>query len=237
MSESDSLNVRAIRGSLTVNGHPLEIDALLNDPDYLYTVLNLGHTSILEGIQEYYEEMTRKNPDAKVKRAPVKVARLGAYAKRKSILTPDGAKNGTSIHTHPSELKEKYHGVWDVINHAGFSAEVRSNFTGPIVGGVWLMLKAIGDDPAIRQYFEEKYPKWLTCEEVMLDIAEGVTPVRLSDSNAVLHSYDVPSAALTRLTPPDYHPSYQRAPLTQLLVWEYWHVRLLTPHVHRAQCS
>ena len=188
---------------LTVNDETLPIADLLANPNKLYEILNLGRTAILEDIEVSYQHTLSRNPGAKVSKAPVRVARLGTNSQRKRILSPLGQSNGTNIHRCPNELHKKYHPLFDVINHAGFMCEVRSNFSGPGVGGIWLMLRNPEvDQKTLRSYFNERYPDLLTCEEVLPDIAEGVAPIWLVDRTDRSYTYTIPSAAITRLTPP-----------------------------------
>jgi hypothetical protein len=146
-SKDIALQVKASGRSISVNGEQLTLPL---DPEKLQTILGLGRNAIIQSILATFIETKQRHPDLTVSPPPLFVIRFGTQSQEKRIFTPKGLDNNTSIHTQIDELKEKYHPYWRAVGNAGFRPEVRSNLTGPSVGGIWLMLHKLQSNLKIR---------------------------------------------------------------------------------------
>jgi hypothetical protein len=136
---------------LTVNDATLRADVLKNSQserltvsaEELQTVLLLGRTSLLQGIEDFYEDQVNKNPGATIVRPSIWTAQLGTTAqtdgRNSKVFTEKGYANGGVIQSS-DEIQPGFHGHWNAVKEAGFLPEVRRT-SGKQDGGSWLLLR------------------------------------------------------------------------------------------------
>jgi hypothetical protein len=151
---------------LTVNGSPLRADILPNANSEkipvsavsLEAVLLLGRRSILQGIEEFYEQQVAMHPGAAIAKPSVWAAQLGTTrqtdGRNGRVFTEKGYANG-GVNTSIGEIQPRFHGHWDAVRDAGFLPEVRRTSDGQD-GGAWLLLRKPSLDEVLRHWFDKK---------------------------------------------------------------------------------
>jgi hypothetical protein len=136
---------------LTVDNNTLRADVLKNSKSEkqtvsapeLETILLLGRHSILQGIEEFYEQTVAKNRGLDIVRPSIWTVQLGTTAQtdgvHSGVFTERGYANG-GINKAINEIKPKFHTHWGAVIEAGFLPEVRRTSTGRD-GGAWLLFR------------------------------------------------------------------------------------------------
>ena len=110
----------------------------------------------MQGIETFYAEQVRKNPDATVVRPSIWTAQLGTTRQTdgaaSKVLTEQGQANG-GVNTNIHEIQPAFHNHWNTIKEAGFVPEVRRTSTKKD-GGSWLLLRKPSLDDVLTTWFD-----------------------------------------------------------------------------------
>lgn len=148
---NEHLDIRLQSNILTVNGNTLRAAPLMNSrsekltvsSEKLTTILLLGRRSILQGIEDFYEQQARKHTRAFITRPSVWTVQLGTTrqtdGRNSKVFTEQGYENG-GILSSIDEIKPKFHPYWNAVREAGFLPEVRRASTARD-GGAWILLR------------------------------------------------------------------------------------------------
>lgn len=121
----------------------------------LEKVLLLGRTSLLNGIEDFYDNQVAKNPGLTIVRPSIWTAQLGTTSqtdgRNSKVFTEKGYNNGGIIQ-EPDELQPSFHGHWNAVKEAGFLPEVR-RASGPKDGGSWLLLRKPSLGEVLHHWF------------------------------------------------------------------------------------
>lgn len=149
IGEHPSVNLRSNR--LLVNDRALRADILRDTKSEKITVsslelervLLLGRASILQGIEDFYEDQVNNNPSTTVVRPSIWTAQLGTTVqtdgRNSRVFTEKGYANGGVIQS-PDEIRPGFHNHWHAVTNTGFLPEVRRTSSGQN-GGSWLLLR------------------------------------------------------------------------------------------------
>lgn len=149
MIEASDISIRS--NWLLVKNQELRADVLKNsrrerrsvDSTELRTILLLGQTAILEGIESFYESTQVQNPNIAIGRPSIWTAQLGttqqADGLNSRIITVGGYTN-TNIYRSKEAVYPAFHPHWNAIADAGFVPEVRIAW-GEKDRGAWLLLR------------------------------------------------------------------------------------------------
>jgi len=149
---------------LTVDRNTLRADVLKDSrnerttisAEELEAILLLGRTSILNGIEDFYDEQRAKTPDLTVVRPSIWTAQLGNTRQTEGVnskvFTKQGYDNG-GVLTSFREVRENFHGYWDAVEQAGFLPEVRRT-SGGRDGGSWLLLRKPSLTQVMQHWFD-----------------------------------------------------------------------------------
>lgn len=163
IGENPDITLRSNR--LTVNRHTLCADVLKNlaieklavSADDLEKILLLGRRSILQGVEEFYEQQVIKNPAATVSRPSIWTAQLGnttqTDGQKSKVITEQGYANRGVI-ASMDEIHSRFHPYWTSVRQAGFLPEVRRS-TGKQDGGSWLLLRKPSIGEVLHYWFDE----------------------------------------------------------------------------------
>jgi hypothetical protein len=164
IGEHPSVGLRSNR--LLVNDKALRADVLKDarsekiavSPSELERVLLLGRVSLLQGIEDFYENQVIKNPSLTIVRPSVWTAQLGTTAQTdgrdSKVFTEKGYANGGVIQLF-DEIQPRFHGYWTAITNTGFLPEVRRT-SGKQDGGSWLLLRKPSLGEVLHHWFN--YP-------------------------------------------------------------------------------
>lgn len=163
IGEHPSVSLRSNR--LLVNDKALRADVLKDtgsekiavSPSELERVLLLGRISLLQGIEDFYDDQV-KNLGSMIVRPSIWTAQLGTTAQTggrdSKVFTEKGYANGGVIQS-PDEIQPRFHGYWSAVREAGFLPEVRRT-SGKQDGGSWLLLRKPSLGEVLHHWFN--YP-------------------------------------------------------------------------------
>lgn len=149
---------------LFVKGRVLSADVLLTDrhshltvgSDELRTILTLGRTTILEGIDLSYERLRAQRPDHAVSRPSIWTAQLATQAQVSGldnvVLRPQSSGQ-TDLFNEKNALYPIFHGHWDAVHDAGFVPEVR-RVRSTKANGAWLFLRRPTVDDVLKNWLD-----------------------------------------------------------------------------------
>lgn len=150
---------------LTVDDNTLRANVLRNSRSEKLTVsqrqldriLLLGRHSILQGIEEFYEQQVERNPDAKIVRPSIFTAQLGTPAQTdgqaSKVFTEQGYANGGVINSI-QEIQQPFRGHWQSVRYVGFLPEVRRT-SGSKDGGSWLLLRKPSLNDVLQHWLDQ----------------------------------------------------------------------------------
>lgn len=211
MNESD-ISLRS--NFLLVQGSELRANVLRSskserqtvDANELQIILRLGRTSLLEGIEDFYESTRLKNPTHTVSRPSIWTAYLGSSSQEQTIFTDKGQRNNTGVMLHDSEIQIGFQDYWNAVRGAGFVPEVRRT-TGSKDHGAWLLLKR----PAMKDVLES----WLDYSE-----SEESRALRASLDSDQLKSTAERRAIVEHYRVTGTHDMYEVLAATDASQWE-----------------